>query len=326
MSISANAQGQKKKAPDVLIKEAFNIPIEQVSGLGIREGLKIGDFEVFAIGDQSSEVRILSWKQQKRSELQRKFDFSAAVNNRFSPCLDLKNKWCKNLSNNLNSDWEAIQVDSKQRRFILHENSGVVMVLDESNRHLTDIRLDYRPIYQSYEARTNLKAKRKALGEGLVLMKNGHILLAYQFDPAQIIEFGPAGAKANGLGKGGFLSRVEAFQLDDKKQKQIFEPLRFWSLQGLDGCDLNELTYDTRNDRVLVISKRCNSVYSIVDSGGKQKEGMVTVEYKWKLPKKIKAIEGLAVLPNGQWLIASDLPERGAENVFLLSPLIKSKP
>lgn len=323
VSISSQGLAEKAVKPDMLIKEAVNTPLAQISALAQYEEINSKNFTVFALGDQASSFRTLTWKKGRRLVTGKGFSFAEIMLERFSTCLASANPLCQRLSKILNSDWEAMQIDGHGRRFMLQEHSGLVLALSKTNEYLADFRLDYEPVHRAYAKKTNLKSDGKAAGEGLVLMSGGHFLVLHQRNPAAIVEYGPAGDKALGIHRDNFLTRTESFRLPaGGGPRYRYHALKVWGISGLGQCDLNELTYDFRKARLMTLSKRCQKVYSFANAVSSD-VSEVKFEHEWQIPAAIKEVEGMVVLANGQWLLASDLREEDVDNVFLVAPLIK---
>lgn len=324
MSICGSALAEKKSKDDLTIYKAFNIPLEEVSGLAVYEELTTDKYKVFAVGDRRSKIYSSSWYKTTLEGTPGEIDFTGLMLNRFSPCEDHDNAWCSSLANELNSDWEAIQVDGQGNSYILQEHSGLILIVDTLNEYAGEIRLDYRPLYKSYEAKTNLKASRRSLGEGLVLLKEGHILLAYQNDPPLIVEYGPQKNKPLGIQKSSFLSRVQPFvppKKDEDQKRFEFEPLKYWEVAGIGECDLNEIVYDTRTDELLALSKKCSKVMALKTIRDGVSGEKLQIAKSWSLPSRIRFAEGLAVLPDGKWLIAGDYKKKTIKNTFIVERL-----
>ncbi|MDA9951701.1 hypothetical protein N9D31_03895, partial [Oligoflexaceae bacterium] len=282
----------------------MKIPLPEVSALYVKEELQSKKFKIYTIGDQES--RLL--------EIRAGWDFSLndsefttfrdLMRERFSTCLSFSGVSCQQADKIINSDWEAIAVDGQDRRFILQEHSGLIVVLDATGRSVGEIRQSYDSIENKYKKSTGLTIGSQYRGEGVVLLRRGHLLLAYQDKPALLVEMAPRGSKALGLGPDAYLPRMSTFDWKGSSDNPVrldYEAVKVWKISDFSKCDLNEIVYDWRQRRLLGLSKKCNKIMVLEEKKSGSGVESVLVSQEWLLPKKASGAEGLAVLPDGSW-------------------------
>ena len=93
------------------------------------------------------------------------------------------------------SQWEAADGDSTGRVFILQESPGKVFILSPELDGLL------HTIDRSVEGNERLDWEKSPneRGEGLVLLANGHVVVAKEKEPPLLMEFGPEGEEASGI-------------------------------------------------------------------------------------------------------------------------------
>lgn len=321
VSSAANAQKKKRRKPDLTIFKSVNVPLKEVSGLGLFEELSGEEYLIYAVGDASAQAHVSTWQKTTQVGPKRIMDFQPAFLERFSPCLDLGSKWCKDVAKSVSGDWEAVQVDGKRRVYFLQEMSGLVFVTDADGYFVRAINLDFSGALASHESKTQLKdppATHRA--EGFVLMQKGRLLVLHQKNPTKLIEFGPPNTDSLGINEDSFLSRVESFDLPPENDgKIVYKASKSWGFNGLGkGCDLNELTYDTRRKSLLVLSKKCKEVIELKKVLGTDSQEQIMVKKRYRLPRQIRSPEGLVSLPNGMWMVASESNKIKRKNLFIL--------
>lgn len=265
----------------------------ELSGLGVRK--REGKLEVLAVGDSKRKIA--------SADLSR-LPLSFVVHDSLE-------------SAEAESQWEAVAGDSTGRVFALEENPGVIYVLDpELRKEEARITLDVSgPAWDVDDGNSR--------GEGLVLMKNGHLLVLKEKAPSELVEFGPKGESATGYFPGAGVSMSDAFPVPEP-DKRRYVVLKEWPI----GDSSSKVAPDTSDlavgpDGVLyVLSDQGRSVSSIEKSVGPD-EKRFKLDTTWRLPSAITKPEGLAFLPDGRFLVASDEPGNGEKRLFLLSKLVR---
>ena len=198
------------------------------------------------------------------------------------------------------------------RLFLLAEEPSRIHVVDlDEGRIITSFRLDVAAIEELAEA---WDAEPSSRGEGLLLLRRGHLLVAKEKNPAGLVELGPAGDRAHGVGPDTLLG-AEAFELPTEGR---LHALAWWPLP--DGCgleDLSELAVDGAggvwllSDQSAVVARLALPL---------EPDAAPVLSGLLELPKKATKVgkpEGLVVLPDGRLLVAGDRAETGRALVRL---------
>src|SRR5918992_2114835 len=169
------------KARQLSIDAVGNVPLREVSGLGQRRHTTRGVGQILAVGDEEFALLFA--------------DVDAIGRNSFK-AVDLR-EMIGGAAASEGSEWEAADGDATGRVFVLQESPARVFVLsielDEVVR-VIDLRLGPQE-----RAELNWDASSNARAEGLVLLRNGHLLVAKEKDPPLLMEFGPMGERAGGV-------------------------------------------------------------------------------------------------------------------------------
>ncbi|MDD7933754.1 hypothetical protein [Actinomycetospora straminea] len=159
-------------------------------------------------------------------------------------------------------------------------------------------------------------------GEGLILLKDGHVLMARQKDDPCLIEFGPAEHTPNGIAAATILGSGESFQLPQPGPQELV-PLAVWLL-----ADNTKEALPTINDiavgpdgRVYVLSSKSKVIARLEKDlkPGKHFRAAIT----WRIDEEDlpggenAQPEGLAMLPSGRAIVALDTKNAGCNLVVL---------
>jgi len=205
------------------------------------------------------------------------------------------------------SDFEGVASDASGRVFVLQEKKARVLVLDPAMKVVVGtIKLDVASDHPDIGAPWAEKQNRR--GEGLLLLRKGHMLIAKQRDPVRLIEFGPAGHAPIGYAPGLALADNEAFPLARGDIRTI-EVLATWSLDPVAKVkSINDLALDA--DGRLHFVSACSRCIGHLDADltpGTPVVATSTVE----LPAELFAsdndkAEGLTFTDTLGWLVAVD--------------------
>jgi hypothetical protein len=217
------------------------------------------------------------------------------------------------------SEFEGIACDRSGRVFVLQEGASRILVFDEAlsavNHTITlSVSRDQPDFGAEWYADDN------ARGEGLLLLRNGHVLIAKQRKEPRLIEFGPSGSDGEGYAPGDALGDEQTFPLPDGEDT-TFEVLDSWLIDPDSGVkSINDLALDADGRLHLVSSK--SRRLARLDHDLAPEGGSATLT-AWDLPAELFATdddkaEGLVFVPELGWFVALDL-ERPAPNVFAIS-------
>jgi uncharacterized protein YjiK len=216
------------------------------------------------------------------------------------------------------SQWEGIDTDATGRVFVLCEVPGTVLVFDqalETLLHVFPLTVEDDPAeLEAWEADQN------ALGEGVVLLRNGHLLVVKEDKPRQVLEFGLPGARAEGLRADLPIAHAGTFPTPPAS-RAVFHLLSAWDLGGkaMEGIgDLSDVTVGP-DGRIYVLSDESRCIARLQTTLDPQ-DRLIEVDRIWGLPERLHQPEGLVITAAWEVLVAVDHPEPG-QNLFLLGGL-----
>lgn len=303
----------KKK---VVIVDSFRSDLKEVSGLAIDRSSK-NSLQIFGVSDSGTKLAIINLNKKKESLK----DFAHPILDKYSLCSSRKKnkqiKYCKSANKHLLRQWESIATDAQGNLIVLKEQPANVMVLSKDLKRLkSTIMLDFSKLYS--EAAKNKKLKKlffPHLGEGIVLLKNGHLLVAKENYPASIVEFGPEGNKSLGISSNSILDANENFKLSAEKMHYI--PLKTWRVDLGNKCDLSEIAVN-KNNELFALSQNCRKISKLNTTSH-----TFTADMSWRLPKTILNPEALIILDQHKFIIGSDNNSKSRDDIYIVSELEK---
>lgn len=303
-------------ANELHIEKTFYLPLREISGLYARP-LKDASFEVMAVGDKYAQVL------RTRFDLAQKFladseivDYSELLLNHFAICLSERIPSCRKLKRDLTSQWEAIASDGSRRTYLMHEQFASIVVINSERKEIEGV-INLENFDLTKKQRTDaLELKENALGEGMILLRNGHIIVAKERDKASLIEFAPEADPAEGYDPKLVLQGKSVFPFDPTRTSYV--PKHFWKLPvDFRPCDLSEVSTDAEGN-LYILSQKCRLIAQVSELSLDQKT--MTFTNTWGLPKNISGAEAFVVLPGQRFLVAEDKKSEKAPNLHLLSP------
>jgi hypothetical protein len=277
------AEGEVQESDDVHIERRVDVDLAEISALGLRQ--HEGKLQLLAVGDAAVKVATAGAE-----------DLTFDV---------------RSVSGAAPSQWEAVASDVTGRVFVLKENPGSIIVFDPKlAKKETEIEL---AVSGSRWKDVNSR------GEGLVLMKNGHVLVLKEKAPLELVEFGPKGESPRGYEPGAAVGVADEFPLP-KGPNPRFEALKEWEM-GEDSAGLAEDASEicVGPDGLLYLLSDQSKTISVLEQRIGPAEKRFKFDATWHLPKEIDKPEGLVILPNGTPIVAVDAPKNGT--LFVLSKL-----
>ncbi len=208
------------------------------------------------------------------------------------------------------SQWEGVASDASGKIFVLEESPGTIFVFDaDAKTLLQKIKLDFGGEFEV-----------NSLGEGLVLLKDGHILVLKEKKPAMLVEFGPAGSEAVGVSSDNIIEKNEPFALVPG-DKIKYKPLKSWDFTAKAEelmADFSELAVGPGG--VLYLLSDESGRIGRLESKLRTDEKKVNVKAFWDLPKKIEHPEALIFIGTTP-VVGIDTKSKD-DNVFILAPLV----
>jgi uncharacterized protein YjiK len=216
------------------------------------------------------------------------------------------------------SQWEGIDTDETGRVFVLREVPGTVFVFDPDLRRL----LHVLPLTVEDDPgeRRAWEADENALGEGLLLLRNGHLFVVKEDKPRQLLEFGRPGERPQGLHGDLLVTDTGRFPAPEEATV-TFHMLSGWDLGGeaLERIgDLSDVTVGP-DGRVYLLSDESRCIARL-QATVPPESGTVAVDRIWGLPERLHQPEGLVITGDWDVLVATDHPEP-RENLYRLDGL-----
>lgn len=241
-------------------RNSWNLPIDEVSGLGRRRDPTSGRPELLAVGDRESTVVTITADESGRLPADGRHR-TVAVRHHVRGVPD-------GLTGERGqSDWEGVAGDADGRVFILQESHSRVLVLSPTFEFEGSVSLDW-----DHRDGTSL--------ESLLLLANGHFLSATQETPLRILEFAAPGAAAADLGRWTALPADRPMSLRPGGDVRCAGS---WAVRTDSLTSVNDLALFGRH--LFVISSRSRSVARF----RLPPQGMEAVELdaEWPLPSHI---------------------------------------
>jgi uncharacterized protein YjiK len=289
---------------ELTVRDVFDLRLREVSGICERAASGGRFRQLLAIGDDSHHVLV--------GDLEPEVPASFARHD-LEPLLA-----AAGVRIGRSSQWEGVDTDETGRVFVLREVPGTVFVFDpalERLLHVLGLTVEDDPDEQrAWEADEN------ALGEGLLLLRNGHLFVVKEEKPRQLLEFGLPGEQAEGLHRDLLIADSGRFPTPGEPTV-IFHMLSSWDLGGeaLERVgDLSDVAVGP-DGRVYLLSDESRCIARLQDRVPPE-SGTVAVDRIWHLPDRLHQPEGLVITAAWDVLVATDHAEQ-RENLFLLDGL-----
>ena len=302
--------GSREAQKELVVTDRYNVPIAELSGLAIARSVEVTSgaadmdgIRLYAIGDASYDVASLVINSS-----------SGHASIRLSNAAPVLGKRGGNAS-----QWEAVATDNLDIICMLAEKQSEVSCLDLSLRKdLGTFKLDVSGIERLDRAWQDRPNSR---GEGMILMKNGHVLILKEKQPSMLIEFGPKGDLPMGYGPNTFLRHGEAFAMPPSKNWVALKAWEFSDRLGELASDASEITLGP-DGRVYLLSQESSTLIRL-EKVLKADEARITVDHDayWKLPAEIEKAEGLIIDADMRPWIGIDIKQKDKPNLFRLSPI-----
>lgn len=159
-------------APRLGIVEQYNLPMKEISGLALERSRPDG-ISLYAVGDAT-------------------FNIGRFTHDRSAAAIAIA---IRDVANTLRakagtaSQWEAVAADGASNICILAEKSSrVVCLSSDVKQEIGHLRLD---VDNDARLAKQWKNEPNSRGEGMILMRGGHVLVLKEKRPSLLIEFGP---------------------------------------------------------------------------------------------------------------------------------------
>lgn len=291
---------------ELSVLRTVDVPLLEVSGVCLRREAG-GDMALVAFGDRTSIAAWVDLPDDDRGAYSWQSVDMVDVEGSLIPRDD--------------PQVEAVCADGAGRILILQESPARVELLDwAGHRIITRIALEVPEGHPLHDSWVDAESSQ---GEGAAFMKNGHLLIAKEKDPAAFIEFGPEGEAASGFGSESALAAGARWPTDEGDR--VFVPLAVWmpSVKLAANCeDFSDLEVGP-DRRLYLLSDKSQSIARVGELAAD--DPVARADEIWQLPTLDGKPEGLALTRNGRAIVALDTKE-AKENLVLLEPPITSSP
>ena len=286
---------------ELSVRTVFDLQLREVSGICERAAGDGRPRQLLAIGDDSHHVLV--------GDLEPEVPGSFARHD-LEPLLAEAGE-----RSGRSSQWEGIDTDETGRVFVLREVPGTVFVFDPALERLGNVL--HLTVEDDPGEQEAWDADENALGEGLLLLRNGHLFVVKEEKPRQLLEFGLPGEEPQGLHHELLITDSGRFPTPDE-QTTTFHMLSAWDLGGeaLERVgDLSDVTVGP-DGRVYLLSDESRCIARLQPTVPPE-SGTVAVDRIWGLPDRLHQPEGLVITPAWDVLVATDHAEQ-RDNLFLL--------
>jgi hypothetical protein len=295
------------------VQGSWRVEVPELSALALRFREGTHSRELLGVGDRS--FTIFAGAPDPPGEANISSDLSGSVS-----------RWT--LEPGSSSQWEGLAADGAGCAFVLQEHPGdekepshVFVFAPDLRERLCVIALVVEAGEAEWEK--HWSEHENARGEALVLLRDGHLLVAKQKDPVRFIEFGPRGAAAAGLGPSRFLGDHESFEYPPDPFVE-YEPLASWGVAREHRDELETINDLAVSDGRLYAISRDSHLIARLETGATPDEDALSVERRWAVPPDVRHPEGLAIADERRAIVADDLTaeeDEGGPNVFILGGL-----
>jgi hypothetical protein len=281
------------------ILEAYSLPMREVSGLALAQDE--GGVDIYAVGDASYDLGRLRAEGPPRS-----------VSIQVRDVADLASA-----EPNAASQWEAVATDGPASVCALAETSARVTCLSaDLTQIVADFGLDVASIPSLNRQWTDEPNSR---GEGMVLLREGHVLLLKEKKPSLLVEFGPSGEVATGWNADAPLRAGETFAVP---ASGALVALKVWAFAdnlaalAKDGSDLT-----SGPDGHLYMLSQESAVLVRLEGTLRPEEDKVHAAAAWRLPQDLDRAEGLVIDNRMHPWVAVDVHATDGPNLYRLSAI-----
>jgi uncharacterized protein YjiK len=286
LAVGCASSGNGTEADDSARVDAANgtLPIREVSGLAGRAG------RYFAIGDRSSTVVTFRLGGDAGVTL------TDVVKHNPAPAPGKKG-----------SQYEAVTLDGKGNVVVLSELGEVIVLGADCDRETASTQLDWSSVNPLVHGHVD----DNSLGEGMVILSSGHILVALEKSPTALIEFGPAGEAALG-----FPTSSAVLGAAFAPAEQLVA-LHAWEIDDSHLPDLSEISVGP-DGALWGLSQEGGNIVRFERTLGPD-EARASVKDHYALPSEIVGAEGL-VFEGTRPVVARDRSAK-SKNLFILDAL-----
>jgi hypothetical protein len=284
------------------------LPLTEISAFALRQG-EAGT-ELIAVGDDDFGVLCVPLSddgqlgESKRCDLWRKLPMDVVASSD-------------------GSQFEGVACDGDGRVLVLQEGPARVLVLSRRlDTLLHTIRLIVDPDEPDFGEKWH--DDDNARGEGMVLLREGHLLIAKQRKPIRLIEFGPPGADPLGVSPDTLLPADASYDVASRDGEVELAVLASWRLADGEDEDafesINDLACDA-DGRLFLLSSRARRI-ACIEEALQADESHARFAEVWDLPDGTPGgdddrPEALALPFEGAALVGIDTKKPGDNVAFI---------
>lgn len=299
---------RRKKTPKkgrLSVRRVVDVPLREVSGVCLRRG-RGRELSLFAIGDR---VAVAAWVRLPRHDTG-KLDWRT---------IDVARLAGSQLPAD-DPQIEAVCADGAGRVLLLQEHPPRAELVDlAASRVVASVELEVEGRDALARSWSDPKGSQ---GEGAVLLRGAHLLVAKEKGPKALVEFGPRGALSRGLARHGALAGGAPWPIGKGRHRYVALAV-WWPDKALaKACaDFSDLEVGS-DGRLYLLSDKSASIARLDDlpPGG----GTAALTAAWRLSGLDGKPEGLAFTPNGRAIVALDT-RKARHNLVLLEPAIAAR-
>lgn len=295
------AKAGKSNKKRLRVSRVVDVPLQEVSGICSRRS-RSGEVSLIAVGDRAAKI---AWFVPPNDDDQ----------------IDWRTNNIAKLTASMlperDPQIEAVCADGLGRILLLQESPPRVELIDpEVGAVVALIDLAVEGSDQIAQAWSDPKGSR---GEGMVLLRGGHLLVAKEKKPAAFIEFGPQNSRSQGLLRDGALADGEMWPI--KNGRHSFVSLATWlpdKALAKACADFSDLEIGP-DGCLYLLSDKSFTIARLDDlpAGG----GTVSLLDAWELGDMDGKPEGLAFTAEGRAVVGLDT-RKARRNLVLLEPAV----
>jgi hypothetical protein len=296
------AKAGKFKKKRLQVSRVVDVPLEEVSGICLRRS-RNGTASLVAVGDRAAKIAWFALPRSGDDQIDWRTSNIAKLSASMLPEHD--------------PQIEAVCADRVGRILLLQESPPRVELIDpKASKVVASIDLAVEGRDEIAQAWSDPKGSR---GEGMVLLRGGHLLVAKEKKPAAFLEFGPPNSRSQGLVRGGALGDGERWPIRNGRHR--FVSLATWlpdKKLAKTCADFSDLEIGP-DGRLYLLSDQSCTIARLDDlpAGG----GTASLLDAWRLEDLDGKPEGLSLTVEGHAVVALDT-RKPRRNLVLLEPAI----
>jgi uncharacterized protein YjiK len=263
--------------------ERIHVDVGELSGLATRGSFASGGGELLAISDERTDVFRLPLGPDGPTGRARAFETGYTA------------------SPDSGSNFEGVAADAHGAIVVVTEIPAGLVLVDMAalagERFMAHLRVLFDE--PSMRELADIDTDDPLQPEGLVLLRNGHVLVAHEKEPRGLFELGPPDHRPLGVGAGSYLREGEAFD-----RQLLLAALAWWPVEDDRLDDISDLA--VRDDRLFLLSDQSGCIARLAVD-----ELRAGVEAKldalWTLPDEFGKAEGLTFAVDGEIYVGLDV-------------------